>query len=180
LLLAPRKTFPRGAGDQFQAQPDKEDLDIDRVVVVPSEESERLTGTHRRVDARPLGHDAHLSHEGLSRMTRIQPEYPDRPLRREPSSHDRLHGRGLSGTIRTEEGEDLTPFSMQCESVDGDQRPVADHQIRTGDGRSGRRCHFGVGNVAESGSVRAASLSRRGVVAGHVGGHETGGYRCPP
>ena len=65
---------------------------------------------------------------------RIVPEHPDRPGVRETEALDALDGRGLAGSVGTEDAEDLTLVDGEAHATDGSFGAVARVEVDDLDG----------------------------------------------
>ena len=80
--------------------------------------------------------------------SRVEAEHPEPARRRAAVALEALDGRGLAGPVGSEEGEHLAGIGPERQPVDRGDRPVADDQLLTLDGRApgaGRGREGGVG-----------------------------------
>ena len=164
LLLPPGQPAPRGAPDRGETHQLEQLGGVLGIVVVAGEEVEDLGRAEHGVDAPLLQHDPDVRHQGHMVAPGVEPQHPDRAAVDRPVALERLDRAGLAGTVRAEEGDDLSRCTDERQAVDGHRLAVADHHLVTDDGGSGRGGHGRRLGVPE----RAVSVV-----------HGWSRYRCP-
>ena len=108
------------------------------------------TGRGARIEPGPLGHrfghrqvgidgalledDAHLGPEAARTALGVHPQHRDRAGVSLAVALEDLHRRGLPGSVRPEQGQDLPSANLEVDAPDGDEGPVGLGQSRHRDG----------------------------------------------
>ncbi len=103
---------------------------------------ERLARSGSTIDAAVLEHQPDPGSQRPPAGRGILPQDRDRPAVARAIALDDLHGRGLAGAVRPEQGHDLTATDRQGHAVEHGPRPVPlDHAIEDDRRLAGRRDH---------------------------------------
>ena len=118
LLLAAREVAPLRGGDGAEADRFEQLSGGDRVRVVGGEEIEHPLRPEHRVDAAALQHHPHAPGQRGVVRDRIEAEHPHLAGVGAAVALERFDRRGLAGTVRAEDDEDLAGIGRQVEIVD--------------------------------------------------------------